>query len=119
MAIRKVMWWAALLVTLCLAPQPAYSQGLTAVSGVVTDQTLAVVPGVKVTITNSSTGFELPLITNEKGLYSAAQLLPGAYKVRAESKNFTTLLVSIALPVNGDVILNLPLTLGESTTVVN
>ncbi len=118
MAIRKQMWWAALTLMFCLASQPAFSQGLTAVSGVVTDPALALVPGVKVTITNSSTGFELPVMSNEKGSYSASQLLPGTYKIRAESGNFKTLLVRIVLPVNGAVILNLPLDIGASTTVI-
>src|SRR5581483_8802749 len=56
--------------------------------GSVTDQTGAVVPGAKVTITNTATGVSRALITNSGGEYFAPNLEPGPYAITAEAVNF-------------------------------
>jgi hypothetical protein len=59
-------------------------------SGVATDATGAVVPGVKVTATNKGTGRVLEVITGTQGSYSLRQLEPGHYSVRFEAAGFNT-----------------------------
>ena len=46
------------------------------------------IPGVTVTITNTDTGLERAVVTNENGLYRAPLLPLGTYKVVAELQGF-------------------------------
>jgi hypothetical protein len=59
-------------------------------SGTVKDLAGAVVAGAKVEIISQSTGVVTPLTTNNAGVYRAAFLIPGSYKVRIRSAGFTT-----------------------------
>lgn len=58
------------------------------ISGVVTDQTEAIVAGVKVTLTNIATNAVREVQTNESGLYSFPALPPGVYTLKAEKQGF-------------------------------
>jgi hypothetical protein len=58
------------------------------ISGVVTDQTEAIVAGVKVTLTNIATNAVREVQTNESGLYSFPALPPGVYTLKAEKAGF-------------------------------
>src|SRR5688572_23566079 len=98
------------LLLIFLATPLAFGQGLTAVTGRVTDPTGAVIPGVEVTITNTATGAARTIVTNEQGMYSATQLAPGTYNIKAELAGFKTKLASnVALPVEQVITVNLPL----------
>ena len=59
-------------------------------SGTVTDPAGAVVVGAKVEVTNQGTGVVTMLVTNEAGVYKAAFLIPGTYKVRIQAPGFGT-----------------------------
>ncbi len=52
-----------------------------AISGVVTDSTGAIVPGAKVTITETDTTFRWFRLSTTAGFYSASSLHPGPYQV--------------------------------------
>ena len=56
--------------------------------GVVSDQSGAVVPGAKVTITNTATGATRALTTSASGDYAAPNLEPGPYTVTVEASGF-------------------------------
>ena len=56
--------------------------------GTVRDPQGAVVPGADVTVTLTDLGDTLVLSTNEAGVYQAAGLRPGIYRVRAETDGF-------------------------------
>jgi hypothetical protein len=85
------------LVLLCLGHDVAAAQtgGATApLSGVVTDQNDAVVPGVTVVVKNNATGVSLPPVTtNHAGLFSVAALDPGTYIVTFSLSGFKTAVV--------------------------
>jgi len=68
----------------------AQSRNSGEIRGTVTDPTGAVVPGVKVTITNVDTGGTTDLTTNQDGLYDAVSVLPGNYKVTFTAPGFNT-----------------------------
>jgi hypothetical protein len=52
--------------------------------GTVTDSTGAVIPNVKVTVTNTSTNVPFVTTTSSAGDYLAPALIPGSYSVTAE-----------------------------------
>jgi outer membrane receptor protein involved in Fe transport len=58
------------------------------IAGRVTDRSGAVVPGTFVTVTNTQTGAERKVATNEEGYYAAPLLLPGEYRVAVEHPGF-------------------------------
>src|SRR2546422_3170907 len=65
------------------------AQGVRAtVVGRVTDETGAVVPGAKITITNVGTNDSRSVIVNDSGEYAMPQLAPGQYTVIAEYAGF-------------------------------
>jgi len=69
----------------------AFSQGSTQVSGVVTDPSGALLPGVTITVTNTETSVTNTTITNESGSYNFPSLQPGqAYRVSASLPGFQT-----------------------------
>jgi hypothetical protein len=87
MGVPRVLAAATLgAVLFCCA---AYSQiGVATITGRVTDQTGAVVPGVTVTIVQSGTNFRYVAVTNEEGIYRVPSLSPGTYTVTFEGKGF-------------------------------
>ncbi|HZI61601.1 MAG TPA: carboxypeptidase regulatory-like domain-containing protein [Pyrinomonadaceae bacterium] len=94
---------------------PVYCQvGSATLSGTVTDQNDAVVPGVNVVVISISQAFTRAAITNREGVYVVPLLPPGAYTVKAERKGFTTAEVpDVVLNVNDQVTLNIPLKVGS------
>ncbi len=55
-----------------------------AISGMVTDSTGGVLPGVTVTVTNEGTNVALTVITDSKGYYRVPYLISGRYSVSAQ-----------------------------------
>ncbi|HYZ85268.1 MAG TPA: TonB-dependent receptor, partial [Bryobacteraceae bacterium] len=60
------------------------------VSGLVSDSSGAVMPGVAITIFNQNTGTRRVLQTNAEGLYAAGGLQPGMYRITARRDGFQT-----------------------------
>src|ERR1051326_5905055 len=54
-------------------------------TGTVTDQQGAVVPGAEITVSNTATGFTRTVTSNETGVYLVTGLLPGMYKIVGKS----------------------------------
>jgi hypothetical protein len=68
---------------------PLFSQNSTGrILGSVTDQSGAALSGAVVAIIDLARGTTRTLTTDEAGEYAAPDLVPGAYKVRAEAKGF-------------------------------
>ncbi len=86
-------------------------QGTSAsVSGTVTDQNAAVVPGALVLVKNTETGQERKVQTNNSGDYSVIGLSPGNYELRVERQGFNSELRSgLKLTVAEEAILNVQL----------
>ena len=99
---------------------PAIAQGNAGrILGAVTDQTGAAVVGAAVTVTDLQRGITRNLTTDQAGQYSAPNLLPGQYKVRAEAKGFKSIeRINIGLEVGNDVRIDLALPAGEISEVV-
>src|SRR5688572_22457824 len=93
----------------------AHAQGGTAtLSGTVTDQNNAVVPGVNIAVISITQGFQRSATTDGEGTFVVPALPPGAYTVRAEREGFTTAEIpDVVLNVNDQVKMKIPLTVGS------
>ncbi len=78
----------SLLTLLAAATLSAQSTG--GVQGTVADATGAIIANATVTVTNQATGESHALKTDSAGLYSEPSLIPGTYKVQAESPGMQT-----------------------------
>src|ERR1700737_3264903 len=109
------------LLALAAVPPPIYAQvaGAT-LAGTVTDPSGAVVPNVKVSITNTATGVVRDITTDEAGFYSAPNLLPGIYDITAVAPGFSTYRkIGLALTVGASFALNISLRIGEVSQQVD
>ena len=80
---------ALLLLALAAAPASAQSQAANGtIEGTVRDTSGAVLPGATVAMTNTDTGAERIVLTNESGFYRAVLLPLGSYRVVAELAGF-------------------------------
>lgn len=66
----------------------ALAQSTGTITGAVTDQLQAAIPGVKITLTAVGTGTRIAAVTNDSGNYTAASLQPVEYIVSAELEGF-------------------------------
>src|SRR5262245_27736834 len=82
-------------------PTLVSAQAVSGVTGVVTDSTGAIVPGVDVTLTDTKTARELTTKTNDQGVYNFQNVAPGqGYKLTFTVKGFqTTTLSDVTLGV--------------------
>ena len=109
----------AISLLLCIAFQSststAHAQGGTAtLSGTVTDQNNAVVPGVNIAVISITQGFQRSATTDGEGSFVVPALPPGAYTIKAEREGFTTAEVpDVVLNVNDQKKINIPLKVGS------
>jgi hypothetical protein len=82
-------------------------------SGTVTDQNNAVIPGVNIEIISIAQGFRRSARTSAEGAFVVPQLPPGHYTVKAEREGFTPVEVrDIVLSVNDQVTIKIALKVG-------
>jgi protocatechuate 3,4-dioxygenase beta subunit len=98
-----------------------YGQGSAgSITGSITDQTGGALAGAMVTVSDVDRGINRTLTTDASGAYSAPNLTPGNYKVRAEFRGFKTIeRQNIQIEVNQELRVDLSLSPGEQTQVVN
>lgn len=115
--VRFVMCVTALLAVPCGLFAQAGATG--SILGTVTDSTGAVVPGAKVTVTNTGTGVPFNTVTSSAGDYLAPGLQPGTYSVSAEEKGFQkSVTTGIVLSVDQKIRVNPVLKAGEVTSTI-
>src|SRR5215831_19474529 len=102
------------------AAVPIHAQTLTGtVLGTITDQSHAVIPGVKVEIIDTNTNFHRTETTNESGFFAFANLNPGNLRIEVEHTGFRKIVRSdIELQANSTIRVDLELTAGALTEVV-
>jgi hypothetical protein len=75
---------AIILASILVSNHHALAQGSNAsISGIVQDQSRALIPGVTITVTNDETGIALTTLTNEAGAYGFPSITPGKYTLSA------------------------------------
>ena len=91
--------------------------GTTGISGTVTDQNGAVVPGATVKLTNAATGFNRSLTTNTDGKFNFASIPPATYRIEVQADKFKKLVSSnVQALVDSPIELTLPLEAGAQPT---
>jgi Carboxypeptidase regulatory-like domain/TonB dependent receptor len=104
-----------LLLTFCQSfVSNASGQSATAtLSGTVTDQAGAVVPGVNIAVISVAQGFERGATTNSEGIFVVPLLPPGNYVIKAEHEGFTPAeLTNVVLNVNDRITISIQLKVG-------
>jgi hypothetical protein len=121
-ARRVVLGWMKVMVGLWILAAAISLSGQTPtanVTGLVTDQSGAVVPAAKVTITNTATGIQSATETNSSGYYTIPLLQPGVYSMRVEKGGFNLIERSgIRLNVQQVARLDFTMQLGKVTQAV-
>jgi hypothetical protein len=95
--VTTQQWLAAALAVcfLCLsAPLSLHAQGLSGITGTVSDESGAVVPDAKVTVTNNATNVVRTAVTTSVGTYIITDLNPGTYTIRVEKASFELAVVT-------------------------
>lgn len=89
-------------------------------SGSVTDQNGAVVPGVNVTVLNTDTSLERQGTTNDEGYFAIPLLPPGRYVITARRDGFMVVqLAQVILNVGDQKSVQIKLTVGDVNETVN
>src|SRR2546427_8698213 len=96
-----------------------WAQTTTQISGTVTDQSGARLPGAEVTATQTETGVTRTVVSNETGTYVLASLPTGPYKLEVTLPGFRTVArTGIVLDVNANPVINISLDVGQVTETV-
>ncbi len=73
-----------------VAPGTAYAQATGTITGIVTDESGAVMPGVTVEVTNTATNQARTAVSGPDGFYTVVRLQPGPYSVKGTLAGFKT-----------------------------
>ena len=114
----RVATAASLSVLSLVLAAPVTAQNTSAtIVGTITDETGGMLPGVAVVITNTETALTRSLVTDASGRYSAPNLPPGAYEIKASLEGFGGVLRrGITLTVGREAVVDMTLKLGEMTS---
>ena len=104
---------------LVLASVGAFAQANSTLTGIVTDQTGAVVSGAKVVLTDPATNTSKTTLSGDTGLYSISGLNPASYDLKITAKGFQSFAqTGIVVNVSQTARVDVKLTVGsESQTV--
>src|SRR2546422_6140536 len=88
------------------------------ISGLVKDPTGAVVPGAKVTVTDTATNAQQTTVSNANGEFQFLQLSPSTYSLVVEAKGFKKTVSSVLVQVDQITRAEMTLEVGEMTQSV-
>ena len=88
------------------------------ISGIVKDQSGAVIAGATVVVKNMNTSQERTVTTGESGIYVVTNLQPSKYSVTASQKGFNAAKAQVELSVGGKLNADFSLTVGSASTVI-
>lgn len=108
------------VLTLFFSTSLAFAQATSGVTGTVTDAAGAIVPGAKVTLTDTKTSRELTTTANDDGTYAFSNVQPGdGYKLVFTAQGFQTYTISnVSLGVAITMTYNAELSAGDVTANV-
>ena len=104
---------------LLLASVTVFAQANSEVTGIVTDQSGAVVPGASITITDPANGTVKTTVSGATGLYSIPGLNPSSYTLKVTATGFQAYEQrSLTVNVSSTVRVDIKMTLGAATETV-
>ena len=107
------------LAALVFSAACALAQSSTArLSGTVRDSTGAVIPQASVRVANAATGTGSRTNSNDAGVYIFPALLPGAYRLTAESAGMQRYEATLTVQVQQSAVVEIVLQPGQTTTTV-
>jgi hypothetical protein len=110
----------AMLVALLFAAAAFAQSGTTGISGVVTDQAGAVIPGATVVLTSTTTGLSRSVVTNDAGRFSFSSIQPSTYGIEVTATGFKKLVKNeIQALVDSPLSFDLALEAGDVSVVVD
>jgi len=116
---KNFFCWARILLLIFSTASICLAQSDTArLQGTVTDPQGAAVNGATVTVTNTGTGRQSTVTTNELGYYSVAALPPGYYRVEITQKGFKKVSRELELQVAQLGVADFQLQVGEVTQTI-
>ena len=86
--MKSRLLWLYVLVSICLLSTSLFAQDTASITGTVTDQTGAAIPGAQVTVTNPDHGIKRSTVTNGDGAYLVSAVPPGSYNLLISVKGF-------------------------------
>ena len=105
---------AALALFLCVLPSRAGAQATGAITGVATDASGAVLPGVTIDVTSRDTSQIRTAVTGADGFFTIPLVNPGVYQVKAALAGFrTTIRDAIVVVVNETVRADVAMQVGQ------
>jgi len=110
-----------LLTAAFLLSAAAFSQGLTSLTGIVTDPTGAVIPNATLTLESVTRGTQRTGKSDSSGVYSFPQVQPDRYKITAKASGFSDVVVNdVVLQINTPATVNITFEkIGGVTEVVS
>ena len=117
--MRRLMAVVGALFFALLAPV-LRAQDVSSITGIVTDSTGAVIPGVNVTLLNPATSIAYTGLTNDVGSYTIVHVAPGpGYKMTFSREGFKpTVITDVYLNVNATRTQNAQMAVGGTTATV-
>src|SRR6202142_4053370 len=114
-------WYRIILLPLMFVAvcAGAFAQANSELTGIVTDQTGAVVPDAKITITDPGTGASKTTTSGATGLYDISGLNPANYNMKVSAKGFESFAQNgIVVNVSSTARADIKLTVGAETQTV-
>src|SRR5438105_1516335 len=114
--------WRIILRLFCiliLLASGAYAQFGGSISGVVSDPSGAVIPGVSLSLRNTATNEQRLTTTSDAGIYQFVSLAPGSYELTATIKGFSASRLTLTLQTNQPLNVPIKMAVGSSTETVN
>ena len=117
--MTRLLFLSVVILSVCL-PAVGQQAANATLTGTITDQLGALIPGAQVTATHKATGAKRETSSNETGLYVLSNMTPGDYDVMLESKGFAAKVTkAVSLKVGQTVTLNAQLEVATYGEVVD
>ena len=109
----------AIILTLLLLPAAARAQSIAGtITGVVTDAQYQPISGAAVQLTDEDTNRKRTVVTDPRGGFTIANLAPGQYRIEAEREGYRKHVQHLALEVDQEMQIEIPLLAGQRTDSV-
>jgi Carboxypeptidase regulatory-like domain len=87
-ATRRITWAMISILVLCLTTKAGLGQVTSQLTGIVTDQTGAVIPDARIVLKNDLSGDVRRTVSNSEGYFTFAAIPAGTYTVTIEAQGF-------------------------------